>query len=143
MVTFYGSRNVYTFFDSPGILFNFIVIIKKELTILTCGLVYAITNFWLCTINDLFRVIISTSLVNITVCAICCNLDSQITPSTEDLQASTNLDGVPRSIEDKAVVNHRGFGSYKKKQVKSSINHSLYAPRELYDCIIVFKNYIA
>ena len=29
-------------------------------------------------------------LVNFTVCAICCTLDSQITPSTEDLQASTN-----------------------------------------------------
>ena len=52
--------------------------------------VYAVTNFWLCTINDLFRVIIFASIVNFTVCAICCDLDSQITPTTEDLQASTN-----------------------------------------------------
>ena len=61
-----------------------------------------------CTINDLFRVIIVASLVislcvqsavilihrshlgNFTVCTICCNLDSQITPTTEDLQASRN-----------------------------------------------------
>ena len=64
--------------------------LKLQLTILTCGLVYAVTNFWLCTINDLYRVIILVSLVNFTVCAICCNLDSQITPSTEDFQASTN-----------------------------------------------------
>ena len=53
------------------------------------------------------------------MCAICCNLDSQITPSTEDLQASTNLNGLLRGIEDKAVVNHCGFESYKTKQVKS------------------------
>ena len=84
---------------------------------------YAIYNFWLCTINDLFRVIIFASLVSFTACAICCNLDSQITPTTEDLQASTNLDGLPRGIEDKAVVNHCGFGSYKTKEAKSSINH--------------------
>ena len=45
------------------------------------------TNFWLRTINDLFRVIIFANLVDFTVCAICCNLDSQITPTTEDLQA--------------------------------------------------------
>ena len=64
--------------------------LKLQLTILTCGLVYAVTNFWLCAISDLFRVIIFASLVNFTVCAICCNLDSQITPSTEDFQASTN-----------------------------------------------------
>ena len=97
--------------------------------ILTCGLVYDITNFWLCTINYLFRVIIFASLVNFTVCAVCCNLDSQITPTTEDLQASTNLDGLPRGIEDKAVVNHCGFGSYKTKQVKSSINHLPLCPK--------------
>ena len=84
---------------------------------------YVVTNFWLCTINDPFRVIIFASIVNFTVCAICCNLDSQITPTTEDLQASTNIDGLPRVIEDKAVVNHCGFGSYKTKEVKSSINH--------------------
>ena len=76
---------------------------------------YAITKFWLCTINDLFRVIIFASLINFTVCAICCNLDSQITPTKEDFQASTNLDGLPPGIEDKAVVNHCGFGSYKTK----------------------------
>ena len=29
---------------------------------------------------------IFANLVNFTVCAICCNLDSQITPSTEDFQ---------------------------------------------------------
>ena len=91
--------------------------------ILTCGLVYAITNIWLCTINDLFRIFIFATLVNFTVCAICCNLDSQITPTTEDLQTLTNLNGLPRGIEDKAVVNHCGFRSYKTKQVKSSINH--------------------
>ena len=79
--------------------------------ILTCGHVYAITNFWLCTINDLFRVIIFANLVNFTMCAICCNLDSQITRTTE------NLDGLLRHIEDKAVVNHCGFGSYKTEQV--------------------------
>ena len=97
--------------------------------ILTCGLVYAVTSFWLCTISDLFRVIIFASLINFTVCAICCNLDSQITPTTEDLQASTNLNGLPRGIEDKAVVNHCGFGSYKTKQVKSSINHLPLCPK--------------
>ena len=90
---------------------------------------YAVTNFWLCTINNLFRVIISASLVNFTVCAICCNLDSQIKPTTEDLQASTNLNGLPRGIEDKAVVNHYGFGSDKRKQVKSSINDLPLCPK--------------
>ena len=95
--------------------------------ILTCGIVYAIINFCLCTINDLFRVIIFASLVNFTVCAICCNLDSQITPTTEDLQASINLDGLPRGIEDKAVVNHCGFGV--TKQVKSSINRLPLCPK--------------
>ena len=64
--------------------------LKLQLTILTCDLVYAVTNFWICAISDFFRVIIFASLVNFTVCAICCNLDSQITPSTEDFQASTN-----------------------------------------------------
>ena len=57
--------------------------------------------------------IILASLVNFIVCAICCNLDSQITPTTEDLQALTNLDGLPCGIEGNAVLNHRGFGSYK------------------------------
>ena len=94
---------------------------------------YAVTNFWLCAISDLCRVIIFASLVNFTVCAICCNLDSQITPSTEDLQASTNLDGLASGIEDNAVVNHCGFGSYKTKQVRSSINHFPL-------CIIVLKD---
>ena len=47
---------------------------------------------------------------------------AQITPTTEDLQASTKLDGLPRGIKDKAVVNHCGFGSYKTKEVKSLIN---------------------
>ena len=67
---------------------------------------YAVTNFWLCTINDFFRVIVFASLVNFTVCVICCNLDSQVTPTTENLQASTNSDGLPGGIEDKPVVNH-------------------------------------
>ena len=56
--------------------------LKLKLTILTCGLVYAVTNF--CTISDHFRIIIFLSamsdhfriivfpsLVNFTVCAIC------------------------------------------------------------------------
>ena len=94
-----------------------------QLTILTCGLVYAVTNFWLCALSDFFRVIIFACLVNFAVCAIYCNLDSQITPLTEDFQASTNWDGLPRGIEDKTIVNHHGFGSYNTKQVKSSINH--------------------
>ena len=64
--------------------------LKLQLTVLTCGLVYDVTNFWLCAISDLFRVIIFASLVNFSVCAMCYNLDSQITPSTEDFQASTN-----------------------------------------------------
>ena len=72
------------------ISFNITVITKLKLTVLTCGLVYAVTNFWLCAISDHFRVIIFASLVNFTVCAICYNLDSQITPSTEDVQASAN-----------------------------------------------------
>ena len=97
--------------------------------ILSCGLVYAIANFWLCTINDLFGVIIFASLVNFSVCAICCNLDSQITPTTEDLHPSTNSDGLPCGIEDKAVVNHCDFGSYNTKQVKSSINHLPLCPK--------------
>ena len=33
-----------------------------------------------------------------TVCAICCNLDSRITPSTEDFQASTNRDGLYHGV---------------------------------------------
>ena len=73
------------------ILFNFVVIIKirtNDSHLWSC--VYAIANFWLCKINDLFGVIIFAGLVNFSVCAICCNLDSQITPTTEDLQASTN-----------------------------------------------------
>ena len=73
-----------------------------QLTILTCGLVYAVTNFWLCTISDHFRVIRFASLVNFTVCAICCNLDSKITPSTEDFQALTDWDGLYYGVEDKA-----------------------------------------
>ena len=64
--------------------------LKLKLTSLTCCLMYGVTNFWLCAISDLIRVIIFASLVNFTVCAICCNLDSQITPSTEDFQASRN-----------------------------------------------------
>ena len=68
------------------ILFNITAITK----IATCGLVYVVTNFWLCAISDLFRVIIFASLLNFTVCVICCNLDSQITPTTEDLQALTH-----------------------------------------------------
>ena len=64
--------------------------LKFKLTILTCGLVYAVTDFWLCAISDLFGVIIFASLVNFTVCAICCDLDSQDTPSTDDFQASSN-----------------------------------------------------
>ena len=48
---------------------------------------------------------------------------------TEDLQASTNLDGLPRGIEDKAGVNHCGFGSCKTKQVKSSINYLPLCPK--------------
>ena len=90
------------------ILFNFIDIIKIR------------SNYYHL---DLFRVIILASLVNFIVCTICCNLDSQIKPTTEDLQASIRLEGLPRGIEDKAVVNHCGFGSYKTKHVKSSINH--------------------
>ena len=103
--------------------------LKLKLTILTRCLVYAVTNFWLCAISDLFRVIIFASLINLTVCAICCNLDSQITLSAEDFQASTNLNGLPRGIEDKGVVNYCGFGSYKTKQVKSSINHLPLCPK--------------
>ena len=71
-------------------LILYYISLKLQLTILTCGLVYAVTNFCLCAISDLFRIIIFASRVNFTVCAICCNLDSQITPSTEDFQASTN-----------------------------------------------------
>ena len=73
-----------------------------KLTVLTCGLVHAVTNFLLYAISDLFTVIIFASLVNFTVCAIFCNLDSQITPSTEDFQASTNWDGLPYGVWDKA-----------------------------------------
>ena len=36
-----------------------------------------------------FRVIIFACLVNFTVCAIGCNFDLQITPTTQDLQAPT------------------------------------------------------
>ena len=76
--------------------------LKQELTILTCGVVCAITNFWLCRMNNLFRVMIFATLVNFTLCANFCNLDSQITPMTENLQASTNLDGLRHGVEDKA-----------------------------------------
>ena len=73
--------------------------------------------------------IIFARFVNFTVCAICCNLDSQITPTTEDLQAPTHWDGLPRGIEDKAVVNHRGFVSYNTKLIESSINHLPLCPK--------------
>ena len=79
-------------------------------------------------ISNLFRVIIFVSLVNFTVCVICRNLDSQITPTTEDLQAPTHWDGLPSGTEDKAIVN-RGFGSYNTKQVKSPINHLPLCPK--------------
>ena len=111
------------------ILFNFIVIIKirtNDCHLWSCVCYYQFLALYS---NDLFRVITSASLINFTVCAICCNLDSQITPMTEDLQASTNLDGVPRDIEDKAAVKHCGFESYKTKQVKSSINHLPLCPK--------------
>ena len=42
--------------------------LKLQLTILTCGLVYAVTNFWLCAVSDFFRVIIFACLVNFAVC---------------------------------------------------------------------------
>ena len=80
------------------------------------------------------------------VCAICCNLDSQITPTTEDLQASTSLGGLPRDIEDKAVVKHCGFESYKTKQVKSSINHLPLCPKRavwLHHCFQELKSLIS
>ena len=81
------------------------------------------------------------------MCAIYCNLDSQITPTTEeDLQASTNLDGLPRGNEDKAVVNHCGFGSYKTKQVRSSINHLPVCPKRavlLHHCFEEVKSLIS
>ena len=116
--------------DNHGrILFNFVVIIKirtNDSYLWSCVCYY---HFWLRTINDLLGVIIFASLVNFTVCAICCNLDSQITPSTEDLQAPTNLDGLPHSIENKAVANRCGVGSYKTKQVKSSISHLPLCPK--------------
>ena len=41
-------------------------------------------------VYDLFRVIILASLLNLAVYAICCNLDSQITSTTEDVQAPTH-----------------------------------------------------
>ena len=71
------------------------------------------SHLWSC----VFRVIIFANLVSFTLCAICCNLDSQITPATEDLQAPIHWHGLPRGIEDKAIVNHRGFESYNTKQV--------------------------
>ena len=87
---------------------------------------YAVTNFWLYAISDLFRVILFASLLNFTVCAIFCNLDSQITPSTEDFQSSTNRDGLMVS-ETKLIVNHHSFGSYKKKasQVINQLSPSM------------------
>ena len=74
------------------ILFNINIIVSSKIGTDDSHLwsLYAVTNFWLCAINDLFRVLMFASLVNFTVCAICCNLDSQITPTTEDFQASTN-----------------------------------------------------
>ena len=111
------------------ILFNFIFIIKIGTND---------SHMWSCVCYYQFLALYDKqslqsnhicSLVNFTVCAIWCNLDSQITPTTKDLQASTNWDSLPRGIEDKAVVNHRGFGSYKTKQVKSSINHLPLCPK--------------
>ena len=105
------------------ILFNFTVITKIRPND---------SYLWSCVCCDQFLALYNkrspqsnhfASIVNFTVCAVCCNLDSQITPTTEDLQASTKLDGLPRGVEDKAVLNHCGFGSYKTKEVKSSINH--------------------
>ena len=48
--------------------------------------------------KHLFKVIIFASLVNFTVCATFCNLDSQITYSTEDFPASRNWDGLPHGV---------------------------------------------
>ena len=122
------------------ILFNFIVIIKirtNDSHLWSCVYCYCYQFLALFTISDLFRVITFASVINFTVCAICCNFDSQITPTTEDFQASTNLDGLPRGIEDKAVVNHCGFGSYKTKLVKSSINHLPLCPKAWFPLSLV------
>ena len=73
------------------ILFNITVIIKIETNnshLWSCVCCYQFLA--LCDKRDLFRVIVFASLVNFTVCTICCNLDSLVTPSTEDFQASTN-----------------------------------------------------
>ena len=72
------------------ILFNFTVIIKIRTNDSHLWSCVCCDQFLALYINNLFRVIIFASIVNFTVCAICCNLDSQITPSTEDFQASTN-----------------------------------------------------
>ena len=65
--------------------------INLQPAIVTCGLVCAIiiTTFWSCTITHCLRVIISASAVCFSVYAICCNPDSQITPSSEDFETST------------------------------------------------------
>ena len=46
---------------------------------------YNITNFWVCMISRLLILMIFPSVVYFPVCAISCNLDSQITSSTEDI----------------------------------------------------------
>ena len=68
-------------------------------------------------ISRLLTLIIFPSVVYFPCCVICCNLDSQITPSAEDLQSSTNC---LTMLKTKLIVNHPSFGSYKTKEVKSS-----------------------
>ena len=70
------------------ISFNIIVINKVETS--DSHLWSCVCCYQFLALCDLFRVIIFASLVNFTVCAICCNLDSQIIPSTEEFQTLTN-----------------------------------------------------
>ena len=93
------------------ILFNFIVIIKiatNDSRLWSCVCCYQFMT--MCDKRSLQSNHIC-KLVNFTVCAICCNLDSQITPSTEDFKGSTNWNCLYHGVEDKLIVNHHSFGS--------------------------------
>ena len=86
---------------------------------------YAVTNFWLCAVSDLFRVIIFASLVNFTVCAICCNLDSRSHLRLKTFKLQQTEMACLIVSETKLIIYHHSFGSYKTKQVNSQLSPSV------------------
>ena len=83
---------------------------------------YAVTNFWLRAISDLFRVIIFASLVNSTVCVILIHR-SHLRLKTFKLQ-QTEMACIMVS-KTGLIVNRHSFGSYKTKEVISQLSPSV------------------